>query len=190
MIDTPPEPPPAREHVIERRLLECGLKAGEFSIRYEDYLQSIEIVIAPAAQAKPEHFVCIREAAGYEIVTFEDAEMFGAYLRAMEERARPQLLADAETALKERGLWENFPQQSVYAAFADYLRALEIHAGFAPGTVLHAEGNQRVRLEPSSGVSFDEMSYERWAVLLAVLKYASARDGLSIGFVGNGLARD
>lgn len=190
MIDTPPEPPLAQEQVIEQRLLDCGLKAGGFTVRYEDYLQSIEIVVTPSAQAKPEQFVCIRDAAGYEIVTFEDAEMFGAYMRMMEEFARPQVLADAETALKERDLWENFPKRSDYAAFADYLRALEIHAGFAPGTVLQADGDQRMRLEPSSEELFDEVSYQRWTALLAVLIYASARDGFPIGLVGNDKFRE
>jgi hypothetical protein len=190
MIDTPPEPPPAQEKVIEQRLLDCGLAAGGFTVKYEDYLQSIEIVIAPSAQAKPEQFACIREAAGYEIVTFEDAEMFGAYMHSLAELARPQVLADAEASLKERGLWENFPERSDYAAFADYLRALETHASFAPGTVLKADGDQGIRLEPSNDQLFDEVSYERWAVLLAVLAYASARDGLPLGFVGNEAVRD
>ncbi|WP_066528523.1 hypothetical protein [Erythrobacter sp. CCH5-A1] len=190
MIDTPPEPPVAQEQVIERKLLDCGLKSEGFTVRYEDELQSIQIIITPSAQAKPEHFVCIREAAGYEIVTFEDTEMFGAYLRVMEDLARPKVLADAEISLKERGLWENFPKRSDYAAFADYLRALEIHAGFAPGSVLQAEADQRVRLEPSSAELFDQVSYERWAVLLAVLKFASARDGFPIGFVGNDKYRE
>lgn len=190
MIDAPPEPPVAHEQMIERKLLDCGLKAGGFSVRYEDYLQGIEIVISPAAQSKPEHFVCIREAAGYEIVTFEDTEMFGAYMQALAELARPQVLADAETSLKERGLWENFPKRTDYAAFADYLRTLEIHSGFAPGTVLQADGGQEIRLEASSPELFSEVSYERWAVLLAVLKYASARDGFPIGFVGNDKFRE
>lgn len=190
MIDTPPEPPPAQEQVIAQKLVSCGLKADGFTVRYEDELQSIEIVISTSAQAKPEHFVCIREAAGFEIVTFEDTEMFGAYLQEMEKLARPQVLADAEMPLKERGLWDNFPQRSDYADFAEYLRALEIHAGFAPGSVLQAEGERGVRLEPSSDEIFDEVSYERWAVLLAVLKYASARDGFPIGFVGNDKYRE
>lgn len=190
MIDAPPEPPAAQEQLIAQHLVDCGLKVEGFTVRYEDDLQSILIVITPSAQAKLEQFVCIREAAGYEIVTFEDTEMFGTYMQVMEDLARPQILADAETSLKERGLQENFPKRSDYAAFADYLRALEIHAGFAPGSVLHAEGDQRMRLEPSSDELFDEVSYERWAVLLAVLNYASARDRFSIGFVGNGKFRE
>jgi hypothetical protein len=185
MIETPPEPPPAQEQVIEQRLLGCGLKAGGFTVRYEDDLQSILIVITPSAQTKPEQFVCIREAAGYEIVTFEDAEMFGAYMHSMAELARPEVLADEETFLKERGLWENFPKRSDYGAFVDYLRALETHASFAPGTVLKADGDQGIRLEPLNDQIFEEVSYERWSVLLAVLKYASARDGMPLGFVGN-----
>lgn len=190
MIDTPPEPLAAQEQPIERKLLDCGLKAGGFTVRYEDDLQNILIVITPSAQAKPEQFVCIREAAGFEIVTFEDTEMFGAYMQVLEELARPQVLAEAEMALEERGLWENFPKRSDYAAFADYLRALEIHAGFAPGTVLQAEGDRQVRLKPSSDELFDEVSYERWATLLAVLKFASAREGFPIGFVGNDKYRE
>lgn len=190
MIDTPPEPPPAQEQVIAQKLVDCGLKADGFTVRYEGELESILIVITPAAQVKPEHFLCIREATGFEIVTFEDTEMFGAYMQVLDELARPQVLADAEKSLRESGLLENFPKRSDYAAFADYLRALEIHAGFAPGSVLKADGDQRVRVEPSSDEIFDEKSFERWAVLLTVLKYASARDGFPIGFVGNDKYRE
>jgi hypothetical protein len=185
MIGTPPEPPPAQAQVIAQKLVGCGLKAEGFTVRYEDELESMVIAITAAAQAKPEQFVCIREAAGIEIVTFEDFEMFDAYMQVVEELARPQVLADAEKSLRESGLWENFPKRNDYAAFADYLRALEIHAGFAPGTMLQAQDDQRMRLEPSSDELFDEVSYERWATLLAVLKYASARDRFPIGFIGN-----
>jgi hypothetical protein len=190
MIDTPPESPPAQEQVITQKLIDCGLKADGFTVRYEDGLESMLIAITPAAQAKPEQFVCIRKAAGFEIVTFEDFEMFDAYMQVVEELARPQVLADAEKSLRESGHWENFPKRSDYAAFADYLRALEIHAGFAPGSVLVTEGDQRMRLEPSSVQLFDEVGYERWATLFAVLKYASARDGFRFGFVGNEKVRE
>jgi hypothetical protein len=185
MIDSPPEPPPAQEQVIAQNLVACGLKAEGFTVRYEDYLQSIEIVITAHAGATAEDFPCINEAAGYEIVTFEDRAMYAEFSAYRAELFRPQVLADAETSRKERGLWENFPKRSDFAAFADYLRALETHAGFAPGTVLKADGDQRMRLEPSSDDIFDEVNYERWATLLAVLTYASARDSLPIGFVGN-----
>lgn len=100
MIDTPPEPPPAQEQVIERKLVDCGLKAGGFTVKYEDELQGTEVVISPVAEASSELFPCIREAAFPEIVTFRDVAMFEQYRDFETEVMRPQMLADAETSLR------------------------------------------------------------------------------------------
>lgn len=103
MIDMPPVPPPSPEKVIEQRLIECGLDVSGVSVRYEDYLQSIEIVIRPTAGATADHFECIKNAAGYEIVTFEDREMYRAYSDYTAELARPEMLESLKAGLQERG---------------------------------------------------------------------------------------
>jgi hypothetical protein len=101
MIDVPPEPLPPQERVVEQRLLDCGLKTGGFIVKYEDYLQSIQVVIEPSAGATSDNFACIREAAGNEIVTFEDGEMFAAYMDFTSELARPEMMVMYEGRLKE-----------------------------------------------------------------------------------------
>jgi hypothetical protein len=185
MIDTPTEPPPAQEHVIEQKLLECGLKVGGFSVKYEDYLQGIEVVITPEAGVTSDHFACIHEATFPDIVTFADGDMYRRYVAHLEEMFRPQVLADAEAELKKRGLWENFPTRDGYTTLADYARALEAHAGYAPGTMLRAEGSHRVAVDPTDRDLIAATNFERMAVLLAVLRFASARDGFTMAFIGN-----
>ncbi|WP_086608983.1 hypothetical protein [Erythrobacter donghaensis] len=190
MIDTPPEPPAAQEQLIESKLIGCGLKAEGFSVRYEDYLQSIEVRITPAAGATPEHFGCIKEAAFPEIVTFEDGPMFAQYNEYIGELYRPQILAGAQTALAEQGLLENFPAREDYSTPADYARALEAHAGFAPGTMLRFEGDKTLVFSPANNDMLAEADYERFAVLLNVIIFASARDGFTFGFTGNDKYRE
>lgn len=108
MIDLPP---PSPESVIEQRLVDCGLDAGGLTVKYEADLQSIEIVIKPNAGATSDHFPCIAEAAGHEVVRFEDGEAYVAYTNFTSELARPEMLAMLEAQLKETGLWEGFPKR-------------------------------------------------------------------------------
>lgn len=185
MIDTPPEPPPAQEQVIERKLLECGLKAGGFTVRYEDELQSIEVVISADSGAGPEQFPCINEATFPEIVTFADREMFQRYAAFAAELYRPQILASLEAELKELGLWDGFPERGSYPSLADYVRALEAHAGFVPGTMARVDGETHVTFNPPpEGVTTLSRS-EHPGPLLAVFLFASARDDFDFGFIGN-----
>jgi hypothetical protein len=190
MIDTPPEPPPAQEQVIERKLLACGLKAGGFSVKYQNSLQGIEVVITPEAGVTPDHFGCIHEAAFPDVVTFADGEMYHRYMAYLEDLFRPQVLADAEAELKKRGLWDGFPTRDGYSTLADYVRALEAHAGYTPGTMLRADGSDSVAVDPADRDLLAATDIERLAALLTVLKFASARDGFAMGFIGNDKIRD
>lgn len=185
MIDMPPEPPPAQEQVIEQKLLACGLKSGGFTVRYEDYLQRIEVVITPAAGATPDHFGCIHEAAFPEIVTFEDRTMYQKYMAYVGELFRPQMLADLEANLRASGLWEDFPRREDYPLLADYARALEVHAGVEPGTAFRAENDKQLAFDPPLGDQAYAEFAERYSDLLMVGMYAAAMGDFSIGFTGN-----
>lgn len=184
MFDVPPEPLPTQEQVIEKRLLDCGLNPGGFTVKYEDYLQSIEIVIGQRAGATPDKFACIREAAGYEIVTFQDGEMFAAYTDFASELARPQMLVLYEGRLKEAGLWEGFPDRENFGSLEQYAEALEVHAGMKPGSALRVSGDG-ILFDPLSA-SHDYADFaERYSNLLSVVAYAATKDRVSFGFIGN-----
>jgi hypothetical protein len=190
MIDIPPEPPFADEQVITQRLLECGLAASGFTVRYEDELQSIEVVITPSAGVTAEQFPCIHTAVFPEIVTFENRAMYQEYMAYVGELFRPQMLADTEAALRERGLWEGFPERDDFPAFADYVRALEAHASVAPGTALRAEGDNRLVFDPPRlDQGYAEFA-DRYSDLLTVATYAAAKEDLSFGFIGNEKIRE
>ena len=187
MIDAPPEPPPSYEQVFEHQLVECGLDANGISVRYEDDLQSIEIVIRPSAGATASHFECIKKATGYEIVTFEDREMYAAYMQYTSELARPEMLEDLEGRLREKGLLEGFPERQNYETLADYAMALEKHGGVLPGSALRIAGDTIYFDPPRDGQRpphFAEFS-ERYSDLLDVILFASVRDRLNFGFIGN-----
>ncbi len=130
----PPEPRPAYEQVIEQKLIQCGLRAEGFTVKYEDELQSIEIVIHEGAGASRKNIDCIREAAGYEIVTFRDVDSQQAYDEKVFEALKPKMLAEARAALESRGLIDDFPERSSYASDKLFAEALERHCGIKPGT--------------------------------------------------------
>ncbi len=77
-------PPYAAQEVqiVQERLAECGLNAGGYTVTYQDYLQSVEVLIDDDAEAKPAHFPCIKEAAdvGLAIVSFTNREAMSAYM--------------------------------------------------------------------------------------------------------------
>lgn len=189
MIDVPSDPPLPQEQVIEQRLIECGLQIGGISIRYEDYLQSIEIIIRPAAGATTSHFECIRNAANYEIVTFEDLDMYNAYNDYASELARPQLLETFKNSLQAKGLLEGFPERQNFENLDAYAKALERHAGVAPGLALRVSDDRIVFDPPRDGS--DPMAFiEGYSDLMAIVAYASALENVSFGFIGNEAIRE
>ncbi|MBA4046130.1 MAG: hypothetical protein C0471_17185 [Erythrobacter sp.] len=189
MIDTPPEPPPAQEQVIEQRLLDCGLKAGGFTVRYEDYLDGIEVVITPLAGATPDHFDCIRGSIYPEFVRFEDYAMYEQYMAYEADLVRPQVLAEVEAALKERDLWDGFPDRAAFASMGDYVRALEKHAGIAPGSALRVEGDRLIFDPPRVDEGY-AVAATQYSVILMVMVYAAAKERLNLGFIGNDKFRE
>lgn len=189
MIDTPPEPLAAQEQVIERKLLDCGLKAGEFTVRYEGELQSIEVVISTGAGDLPELFPCIREAAFPEIVTFKDVAMLVQYRDFETEIMRSQMLADAETSLREYGRWEGFPRRGDFATVDAYAQALERHLGFAPGSLFKVSGGA-LQFDPPREDFLSARSYQQYAPAMAAMKYASASDKVQFFIIGNEKVRE
>ena len=184
MIDMPPVPPPSPEKVIEQRLIECGLDVSGVSIRYADYLQSIEIVIRPIAGATAEDFECIKNAAGYEIVTFEDRKMYRAYSDYRVELARPEMLESLKARLQEKGLLEDLPERGNFENLEAYAKALEAHGGVAPGSVLRVYGDEILFYPPRD----DESSaafLDHYSDLIGIIGYLSLRDGFGFAFIGN-----
>ena len=184
MIDVPPEPLPTQEQVIEQRLLGCGLNAGGFTVKYEDYLQSIEIAIAPSAGASSDNFACIKEAAGYEIVTFQDGAMFAAYMEFASELARPEMMEMYESRLKEAGLWKGFPNREDFRSLEEYAKALKVHAGMKPDSALRVSGDSILFDPLFASPTFADFA-EPYSNLLSLVAYASTRDRVKFGFIGN-----
>lgn len=190
MIDMPPEPPLAQVQVIQQKLVECGLKADGFTVKYEDELQSIEIVIDSQAGASIDKFDCIRAAAQYEIVTFNDGGLQAAYSDRVAELMRPKLLEDAQEGLKKRGLLEGFPERANFASDKLFAEALETHCGEKPGSFL-VESQWGIIVQPPKAAPFGSEELDRMSCIMNALMYVSAKgENFKVGFIGNEQFRD
>jgi hypothetical protein len=177
-------PPPVHEQVTEQRLVACGLSRNGFTVKFEDYLQSIEIVIAPAAGARTDHFPCIRQAVEHEIVSFAESSMQKAYSDFETELLRPQMLEKATAELRKRGLLTAFPDRKTYATSELYAEALERHSGLAPRSSLRVSGMTIIFDPPRSSTSFRNFE-KRYSSLMAVISFAAARGDADFAFIGN-----
>jgi hypothetical protein len=183
MIDVPQVSPPAYEQVLAQKLLQCGLRSEGFTIKYEDELQSIEIVIERAAGASAAHIDCIRQVAGYEIVTFKDPLLQQAYQDRVSEALRPKMLADARAELERRGVMQGFPERSKFASDRLFAEALEQQCGMKPGSFFVESqwgliGQPKARRQSKT----DEANL---SCLMAAIMYVSAKgEDFKFGFIG------
>ena len=188
MIDAPPEPP-QQEQVILQSLIECGLEERGILVMYEAELHGVNIRIGQTAGATSDQFACIKDAVGYESVTFEDPELAGAYANFVSELRRPEMLARSESALKERGLWDELPQRKDFETLSAFVEALEAHAGLQPGMTLRVSGDGII-FDPARG-ELEAMNFvDRYSGLLAVIAYVATEERLSFGFIGNEKVRE
>ena len=184
MIDMPPDPQSSHEQVIEEKLIQCGLKAGGFTVKYESELQSIAIVIEKQAGASRDNMDCIREAVDRGIVIFREDDIQKAYDEKIFEALKPKMLSDARAALDKVGLLNNFPERSNYASDKLFAEALERHCGIKPGAFfIESQGRLIVQPKLESRGKADE---GRMACLMNAVIYVGAKGGeFQFGFVGN-----
>jgi len=189
VIDLPPKPPVHQEQVIAKKLVDCGLDAKAITVKYEDYLQSIEIVIRDGPKASENMFPCIHRAAGYEIVSFEEPTLQSAYMKFTTELYRPQMIAEATATAKKLGLLNGFPKRSDYSSLDEYAQAIEVHSGIIPGSVLRVSGDS-ILFDPPRDTDVKNFS-NRYSNILAAVMYASAiGDMENFGFIGNEAVAD
>lgn len=184
MVDMPQVPPPAYEQVVTQKLLQCGLRDGGFTVKYEDELQSIEIVIGKEAGATSEQIECILQAAGDEIVTFREPEMQKAYQDRVFAVFRPKMLADARAELERRGVLDGFPERSEYGSDKLFAEALERQCGMKPGSFF-VQSRWGLIGQPK----LDRQSKpdeDRIVCMMTAIMYVTARgEDFKFGFVGN-----
>lgn len=184
-MDFPPAPPASPEHVIEQRLVDCGLDRQGFSVSYVDDFQSIEVVITEASGVTPEHFRCIHNAAMPEIVTFKSSKLSGEYNDFTSELYRPMMLQSAEKELVKLGLFEGFPARELFSSDKLFAEALEFHCGLAKGSALQMLNSTIVfKRSSEANQDFDHYS-KKYGCLFAAIMYVSAKDNFKVGFVGN-----
>lgn len=184
MIDIPPEPPASPQLHIEQRLVDCGLERRSFSVKYEEYLQSIEIVIDDQANIATSQFTCIHAAAGNEIVSFKNGATQLAYNDFGAELVRPEMVARAKVELEKRGLLADFPNRGPFPDLKRYAEALEAHCGMSPGSALRA-GSQDILFDPpAKNTGLSEFN-KRYSCILSLLMYASAKGDATFAFIGN-----
>lgn len=184
MIDMPQATPPAYEQIVTQELLQCGLRNGAFTVKYEDELQSVEIVIENEAGASAANLDCIREVAGHEIVTFRDHALQQAYQDRVYEGLRPTMLADAKAELEKRGVLDGFPERSKYGSDKLFAEALERQCGMKPGSFFVESQSGLVGQPKLEHLSKAEEA--KLSCLMAAIMYVSAiGDDFKFGFIGN-----
>ena len=184
MVDMPQVPPPAYEQVVTQKLLQCGLRDGGFTVKYENELQSVEIVIGKEAGATSEKIECILQAAGDEIVTFNDPEMNKAYQDRVFAYVRPRMLSDAQAELERRGILDGFPDRSKYGSDKLFAEALERQCGMKPGSFFVQSRWGLIghhKLGRQSKADEDRM----FCMFTAVMFVTARGDDFKFGFVGN-----
>ncbi len=183
MIDIP-NPPPAYEQVLTQKLIHCGLHSVGFTVRYERELQSIEIVIDQGAEVTAEHFDCIKNAAGQEIVTFNDPELQQAYQDRVSETLRPKMLADARAELEKHGALDGFPKRAKFGSDKLFAEALEQHCEIKPGSFF-VQSQSGLTLQPKLNRQ-SKVEKGRMSCLTAAIMYVAAKgEDFKFGFVGN-----
>ena len=184
MIDLPPE------KVIEQRLVKCGLNPLGVSVIYEDYLQSIEVVIKPDAEVTSDQFGCIREAVASEIVTFFDPDMNRRYNDFVAKLLRPHMLDDARQSLEKIGRLANFPVRSAYGSDKLFAEAIEVHCGVPKRRALKEFGNGIAFMPPQE----DHRDYDKflamYGCLFRAIAYVAANGELVVSLIGNEEFRD
>lgn len=184
MIDLPPEPPASPQQHIEQKLVDCGVERRSFSVKYEDYLQSIEIVVNDQAKIQASQFACIRAAAGNEIVSFKNGATQLAYNDFVTELVRPEMVTRAKVELEKRGLLVAFPNRASFPDLKRYAEALEAHCGMSPGSALQVGSQDIIFDPPEKNTGFPEFS-KRYSCILSLLMYASAKGDATFAFIGN-----
>jgi hypothetical protein len=179
-------PPSVPEHVIEQKLVECGLDSIGISVTYQNYLQGVEIVIKPEAKATNDQFACIHKAAGFEIVTFTDPAMAQQFSEFQFELFRPQMLEDSRHSLEKLGLLENFPDRTLFVSDIAFGEALESHCGLEKGGALKLLGETIIFEPPGTDPGYFGSFDNKYHCLLTAVNYAVAKGELKkFGFVGN-----
>ena len=188
MFDLPPDPPAFDTDPIIEALVECGLQRGGLKVTYDDLLQETVVTISESAGASAEHFGCIRGSLqSYVALDFKAEELGEDYWEFVAEQERPRRLAESGRRLAELALLEGFPRRDRFTNFADYLRALERHAGLVEGEWLSADGEIITFQPPEVSAGQDATEhYERSARILTLIHYASLLGDLPhFGFFGN-----
>ena len=184
MIDMPQATPPAYEQTVTQELLQCGLRNGAFTVKYEDELQSVEIVIENEAGASAANLDCIREAAGHEIVTFKDHALQQAYQDRVYEALRPKMLADAKAELEKRGILDGFPERSKFSSDKLFAEALERQCGMKPGSFF-VESQSGLIGQPKLGRQSKAEEAQLSCLMAAIMYVSASRDVFIIVFIGS-----
>lgn len=167
---------------IEQRMVECGINSSEFTIKYEDDLQSITIEVNSSAEIKSDKFSCIYDATGRGagVVYFQNTDIAYAYQKFTNELLKPELLESTKKELQKRGLFSGMPKRDHYISLHDYVEALEKHAGYKKGEALQAYGDG-ILLKGDL-----EIPTKRAEDLMAIMLYVSVHNGVEVCFLGNG----
>ena len=184
MIDLPP---PSYEQTIEA-VVKCDISHANIRIKYEDYLQSDEVVVSDLGTVTDDKLRCLRAAVHpFYILTIRNAEQQAAFYDLSQKDDRPRQLTEAREWARSRGMLDRVPTYDPERGVDEFSAALDVACGFKRGGALQPGGGSWVTVRPDV-VSTNELTKSSKALecLMQMFAASNAPDkGIKFGFIGN-----
>ena len=190
MIDASPQMPPLPDKPVAEAIVDCGVRAGRFTVTYEDDLRGNMIIFAKESGASKGNLQCIWNATWSEFVQFTEPELQMDYdaigRKYYDTHLKGQRLEAARADLAKHGLLESLPKAFDFQSREEFAVALERHCGFVPHTTLRVEGDSFTIWPQGLAAPTSDAELDKLSCLFSSLTLAAEADAsLKIGFVGN-----
>lgn len=190
MIDASPQMPPLPNKPVAEAIVDCGVRAGRFTVTYEDDLQGNMIIFVKESGSSKSNLQCIWNATWSEFVQFNEPELQKAYDAIGKEyydtHLKWQRSEDARADLAKHRLLESLPKAFDFQSREEFAVALERHCGFVPHSMLRVEGDSFTVWPQGLAAPTSDAELDKFSCLFSALTLAAEADAsLKIGFVGN-----
>jgi hypothetical protein len=162
---------PAWLGALHQRLRECGFTDCEISVAYQDELQDHLVRIAGAPTDDVLARLADFAASTGTLIDFDHRPTWERYAEVLEKAEAPfrqaaiqKLQASARAELATLGLLEGLPTYSQERDLAAFAAEVEMHAGFAAGSMLRVDG-EVLTIQPSA--TKDRSAFNRLFLVLS-----------------------
>lgn len=174
---------------IVAELKACRLESGEFSIRYDEELQTTIVLVKRATKVDASNFVCIRQAlSGKADIDFEDEQLGDTYRAFDEEIGRTEGRAIAHAWFQQRGLLDKLPSFADGEASSSVTAKLERFCGLEPGSAFEERYSGQVSMRRDFTTEPPKPGAK--CLFFALAAVDTEKLGIKFGFIGNEAASE